>query len=176
MPLRYSEGVENLVPIQKKNGEIRLCEHFQNLNRVSLKDNYPLPKMDYILQKVVGSANISMMDDFSSYNQVAIHPDHQKEKAFVTPCGTFMYACMPFGLINTRATFQRAMDIAFLGEQNKFVVVYLDDITVLSKTDEEHILYLKLTFEKCRRYGLFLNPKKSQFSLSEGKVLGHIVE
>lgn len=67
------------------------------------------------------------------------------------------------------------MDIMFVGEKDKFVVVYLEDITIFSKTDEEHLLHLKLTFERCRRYGLSLNPRKSQFSLSEGKLLGHIV-
>lgn len=67
------------------------------------------------------------------------------------------------------------MDIDFVGEQDKFVVVYLDDITVFSKTDEEHILHLDLTFQKWRRYNLSLNPKKSQFALSEGKIVGHIV-
>ena len=80
------------------------------------------------------------------------------------------------GLINVVSTFQRAMDIAFVGEQEKFMVVYLDDIIVFSKNDEEHILQLKLTFEKCRRYGLSSNPKKFQFTLSDRKLLGHIVE
>eukprot|EP00253_Pinus_taeda_P009640 PITA_09640 len=118
---------------------------------------------------------MSMMDGFSINNQVAVHREDQKKTAFTTLWGTFMYARMPFGLINARATFQRAMDIAFIGEQDKFMVVYLDDITVFSKTDEEHILHLKITFEKCIRYGLSLNPKKSQFALSKGKLLGHIV-
>lgn len=68
VPLRYSEQVENLVPVRKKNGEIRLCVDFQNLNRASLKENYPLPKMDYILRKVVGSTQMSIMDGFSRYN------------------------------------------------------------------------------------------------------------
>ena len=86
-----------------------------------------------------------------------------------------MYARMPFGLINAGATFQRAMDIAFFGEQDKFLVVYLDDITVFSKDDTEHIQHLQRTFEKCRRYGLSLNPQKSLFALDEGKILGHIV-
>jgi len=72
-----------------------------------------------------------------------------------------MYAHMPFGLVNAGAKFQRAMDIAFVGEQDKFVVVYFDDITVLSKTNEEYIFHLNITFQKCRRYGLSLNPKKS---------------
>lgn len=72
-----------------------------------------------------------------------------------------MYAHMTFGLINARANFQRAMDITFVGEQDKFVVVYLDDMKVFSKTDEEHILHLKLTFKKCRRYGFFYPKEKS---------------
>jgi hypothetical protein len=68
VPLRFSKWVSNLVPTQKKSGEIRLCIDFQNLNKVSLKDNYPLPKMDHILQKVVGSSRISLLDGFSGYN------------------------------------------------------------------------------------------------------------
>ena len=67
------------------------------------------------------------------------------------------------------------MDIAFVGEKDKFLVVYLDDITVFSKDDTEHIEHLRRTFEKCRRYGLSLNPQKSLFALEEGKLLGHIV-
>ena len=86
-----------------------------------------------------------------------------------------MYARMPFGLINVGATFQRAMDIAFVGEQDKFLVVYLDDITVFSKNYTERIEHLRRNFEKCRRYGLSLNPQKSLFALEEGKHLGHVV-
>ena len=93
--------------------------------------------------------------------------------AFTTPWGTLMYARMPFRLMNASATFQRAMDITFIG--NKFVVMYLDDITVFSKSNEEHLDHLKKTFDKCRRFGLSLNPKKSIFALEEGKLLGHIV-
>ena len=72
--LRQSKSLANVVPIKKKNGEIRICIDFRNLNRVSLKDNYPLPKMDHILQKVVGSQRLSMLGGFSGYNQILIHP------------------------------------------------------------------------------------------------------
>jgi hypothetical protein len=71
IPIRCFEWVENMVPIRKKSGDIRLCVDFRNINKCSLKDNYPLPKMDHILQKVVGENSISMMDGFSKYNQVA---------------------------------------------------------------------------------------------------------
>jgi len=77
--------------------------------------------------------------------------------------------------MNARATFHRAMDIIFIGEKDKFMVIYLDDITVFSTFDDEHLQHLKHTFEKCRRYGISLNPKKSHFSMEEGKLLGHIV-
>ena len=94
--------------------------------------------MDHILQRVVGSQRMSMLDGFSGYNQIAVHPDDQEKTAFTTTWGTFMYAKMPFGLINAGATFQRAMDIAFIEEKKKIMVIYLDDITVFSKSDEEH--------------------------------------
>jgi ribonuclease HI len=92
VPLRYSDWIENMVPVRKKNGEIRLCVDFRNLNRCSRKDNYPLPKMEHILQRVVGSSRLSMIDGFSGYNQVVVHPDDMEKTAFTTPWGTFMYA------------------------------------------------------------------------------------
>ena len=82
---------------------------------------------------------------------------------------------MPFGLINAGANFQRAMDIAFKGLINKSIVVYLDDITVFSKKRANHLHDLKQIFERCRRFGISLNPKKYFFALGEGKLLGFVV-
>ncbi len=112
-----------MVPIRNKSGEICICIDFRNLNKWSLKDNYPLPKMDRILQKLVGFSKISMMDGLSGYNQVAMDLEDRKKTTFITPWGTFMYDKMPFGLMNEGATFQRAMDIAFVGERDKFIVI-----------------------------------------------------
>jgi ribonuclease HI len=106
VPLRYSEWVANLVPVRKKSGEIRLCADFRNLNRSSKKDNYPLPKMEHILQRVTGASRISMIDGFSCYNQISVLPEDRKKTTFTTPWGTFMYAKIPFGLMNAGATFQ----------------------------------------------------------------------
>ena len=105
-PIRFSEWVSNLVPTWKKIGEIRLCIDLRNLNKVSLKDNYPLPKMDHILQRVVGASRISLLDGFSGFNQILVHLDDQEKIAFTTPWGTFKYVKMPFGLKNAVATFQ----------------------------------------------------------------------
>ena len=175
LPLRFSNWVANIVPVHKKNGEIQICVDFRNLNRCSLKDNYPLPKMDHVLQRVVGSKRLSMIDDFSSYNQITVHKEDQEKTMFTTPWGMLMYEKMPFGLINAGATFQRAMDIAFAGERDKFFIIYLDGITVFSKSDEDHFQHLKQVFNKCRKFGLSLNPKKSYFVVEEGKFLGHLV-
>jgi hypothetical protein len=175
VPLRFSKWVSNLVPTSKKTVEIRLCIDFRNLNKVSLKDNYPLPKMDHILQRVVRSSRISLLDGFSGYNQVLVHPKDQENSNFTTPWGTFMYVKMHFDLMNVGANFQREMDISFVDETGKFIVIYLDDVNVYSKFDEEHLLHLKRVFEKCRKFGISLNPKKSLFGLEEGKLLGHII-
>ena len=106
-----------------------------------------------------------MVDGFSWYNQISMHPDDKEKTSFTTPWGTFMYDKMPFGLMNAGATFQREMDIAFVGEKDKFVVIYLDDITVFSQSDDEHLKHLRQTFQKCRKFGLSLNPKKSHFAV-----------
>jgi hypothetical protein len=97
--LRFSKWVENLILVRKKSREIRLCVDFQSLHRVSLKENYLLPKMDHILQKVVGSQKISMLDGFSRYNQIMVHPDDHEKIAFTTPWGTFMYAKISFSIM-----------------------------------------------------------------------------
>ena len=86
-----------------------------------------------------------------------------------------MYVKIPFGLMNAGATFQRAMDIAFSKEIHEFLVIYLDDIIVFSKTDNEHLDHLRQVFLKCRKFGISLNPKKTLFGLEEGKLLGHII-
>jgi hypothetical protein len=100
IPLRYYEWVANLVPVRKKNGEIRLYVDFRNLNRISKKDNYPLPKMEHKLQRVTGASRMSMIDGFSGYNQIFVFPEDKEKETFTTPWGTFIYAKISFGLMN----------------------------------------------------------------------------
>jgi hypothetical protein len=175
IPLRYSYWVAKFVHVRKKSGEIHLCVDFINLNKCSLKENYPLPKMDHILQRVVGAHRISLLYGYSGYNQITMCEEDKEKTTFTTPWGTFMYDKMPFRLINAGATFHRAMEIAFVGEKYKFMVIYLDDITIFSKSDDEHLQHLEQIFQKCRRYGISLNPKKSHFSMPKCNLLGHII-
>lgn len=175
IPIILSDWISNLVPVRKKICEIRLCIDFRNLNKVLLKDSYPLSKMDHILQRVVGASRMSLLDGYSGYNKILVHEDDRDKTSFTTPWGTFHYAKMSFGLNNGGATFQRAMDIVFTNEKYVFLVVYLDDLTVFSNSDEEHLQHLKIVFQRCRKYGISLNPKKSLFSMDKGKLLGHII-
>ena len=85
VPLRYSKWIANIVVVRKKNGEIRLCVNFRNLNKCSKKDNYPLPKMAHLLQRVLGARFTYFLDGFSGYNQIAVHAEDQEKTAFTTP-------------------------------------------------------------------------------------------
>eukprot|EP00253_Pinus_taeda_P031324 PITA_31324 len=118
---------------------------------------------------------MSFLDGFSGYNQILVHPDDQLKTTFRTKWGTYAYQKMPFGLINAGATFQRAMDITFKGLIKRTVVVYLDDITVFYKERSNHKHDLNQTFQRCKKYGISLNPKKSFFALDQGKLLGFFV-
>ena len=112
--VRHLEWVSNLVPVRKKLGENRLRVDFRNLNRASDKHNYPVPPMEQFLEMVSGFELFSLLDGFYGYNQVLVAEEDKLKTTFRTKWGTFAYRRMPFGLINAGATFQRAMDIAFM--------------------------------------------------------------
>jgi hypothetical protein len=173
-PIRYSSWMSNLVVVRKKTGEIRLCVDFCNLNQLSLKDNYPLPNMEHLLQRVKGTGMMSMLDGFFGYNQVLLKREYQLKTTFTTPWGTFMYLRMLVGLMNVGATFQREMNFAFRDIIQKIIEIYLDDLTVISKDGKDHLSHLRIVFEHCRKYGISLNPKKSIFGIDEGNILGHV--
>jgi len=145
-PVRHSRWVSNLIPVRKKNGDIRICIDFHNLNKDFQKDNFSLPPMEQILQLVEDSELMSFLDGFLGYNQILVHLDDQLKSTFRTTWGTYAYQKMSFRLINAGATFQRAMDIAFKGLVKKSVVIYLDDITVYSKKHSNHLRDLKQIF------------------------------
>jgi hypothetical protein len=105
-PIRYSSWVSDLVIVSKKTGEIRICVDFIKLNQASLKENYPLPNMEYFLQRVTNVEIMSMLDGFSGYNQVLVREGDQLKTCFTTPLGTYKYLQIPFELTNVGGTFQ----------------------------------------------------------------------
>jgi hypothetical protein len=173
-PIKYSSWMSNLVVVQKKTGDIHLCVDFRNLNQLSLKDKYPLPNMEHLLQRVTGAGMMSMLDGFSRYNQVLIKREDQLKTTFTTPWGTFMYLRMLFGIMNISATFQREMEFSFRDIIQKIIEIYQYDLTVVSKDRKDHLSHLRIVFEQCRKYGISLNPKMSVFGIDEGKFLGHM--
>lgn len=97
----YSDWISNIVLVSKGENKIRMCTDFRNLNKASLKDDFPLPNIDMIVDSTAGHALLSFMDDFSGYDQIFIPPEDQFKTAFITPWGTFCWVMMPFGLKNT---------------------------------------------------------------------------
>jgi len=172
--VKYFEWVSNLVFVRKKIGEIRLCVDFHALNKSSVKDNFVLPNMEMILQQVAGSNMMSLLDSFSRYNQIRVKRTNKCKTTFTTRWGTFSYERMSFGLSNVGATFHRAMQITFDNLIGKIIQIYLD-LTVYSKTRLDHFDHLKKIFLRCRKFGISLNPSKSIFNVTKGKLLGHIV-
>jgi hypothetical protein len=160
-PVKYYEWVSNLVHVWKKTGQIRLCVDFRALNRASVKDNFLLPNMEMILQQVAGSKMMSLLDGFSGYNQIKVKRIDKYKTTFTTRWGTFSYERMSFGLSNAGATFQRAMQLDFDDLIDKIIQIYLDDLTVYSKTRSDHFDHLRKVFMRCRKFGISLNPSKS---------------
>ena len=116
---------------------------FRNLNQSSQKDNYPLPSLDKVLKIVNGLKMMSFLDGNFGYNQVMIQEEDRMTTTFTAKWGTFAYMGMPFGLLSMGVTFQRAMDEAFKGLVNKCIIIYMDDLTVFSKNQTNHITNLK---------------------------------
>jgi hypothetical protein len=130
--------------------------------------------MEHLLQRVTGASMMTMLDGFSGYNQVLLKREYQLKMTFTTPWRTFMYLRMIFFLMNAGSTFQRPMDFSFRDIIKNIIEIYQDYLTVVSKEIKDHISHLIIVFERCRKYGISLNPKKSIFRIDKGKILGHI--
>uniref|UniRef100_A0A2N9H7Y4 RNA-directed DNA polymerase n=1 Tax=Fagus sylvatica TaxID=28930 RepID=A0A2N9H7Y4_FAGSY len=174
-PIQHPRWLSNIVPVKKKNGQIRCCVDFRNLNKACPKDEFPLPNMDLLIDSAAGHAMFSFMDGFSGYNQIFMSPKDAEKTAFRTPIGNFYYTVMPFGLKNAGATYQRTMTAMFHDMMHREIEDYVDDIVVKSKTREDHFSILKKVFERCRLYKLKMNPLKCAFGVSAGKFLGFLV-
>ena len=129
-PIQHLCWLSNIVPAKKKNGQIRCCVGFRNLNRAYPKDEFPLPNMDLLIDSAAGSALFSFMDGFSGYNQIRMAPKDAEKTAFRTPIGNFYYTVMPFRLKNAVATYQRAMTAIFHDMMHQELEDYVDDIVV----------------------------------------------
>ncbi|GKV34003.1 hypothetical protein SLEP1_g42432 [Rubroshorea leprosula] len=171
--LKVKEEIERLL----KNGKLRICVDLRNLNLATLKDEYPMPIADLLVDGAARHRILSFMDGHSGYNQIFIAEEDISKTAFRCPgaIGTYEWVVMPFGLKNAGATYQRAMNAIFHDMIGRFMEIYIDDVVVKSNEDEEHLGHLKLAFERMRKHGLTMNPLKCAFGVSAGNFLGYLV-
>jgi len=172
---KYPQWVANVVPIPKKDGKVRMCVDYRYLNRASPKDDFPLPHIDILVDNTTKFSLFLFMDGFSGYNQIKMAPEDIENTTFITPWGTFCYKVMSFGLKNVEATYQRAMVTFFHDMIHKEIEVYVDDMIVKSRSEEEHLVNLRKLFERLRKFKLRLNPAKCTFGVRSGKLLGFVV-
>src|SRR4051794_17837763 len=138
----------------------RMCIDYRALNKKTIKNKYPLPRIDELLDRLLGAKYFSKIDLRSGYHQVRIHPDDIQKRAFNTRYGHFEFLVLPFGLTNAPATFMRLMQEVFQPLLDKFVIVFLDDILIYSKSMEEHERHLKMVLQTLRENKL--HAKKSK--------------
>ena len=159
----------------KKNGQLRMCFDYRILNNVTRKDRYTLPRVDELLGHLHCAKVFSGIDLASGYHQVRISEADIPKTAFRSPFGAFEFKIMCFGLTNAPATFQRVMNEVFKDYIGMFILIYLDDILVYSKTPEEHKVHLRIVLELLIKHRLYGRLAKSDFGKSQMPFLGHVV-
>ena len=164
-----------IVIVQKKNGEIRLCVDYRELNARTRRDAYPLPRIDETLDALSGAQWFSTLDLASGYNQVPMAEPDKEKTAFCTPFGLFEFNRMPFGLCNAPGTFQRLMERIFGDQSLQSLLLYLDDIVIFSSSFPQHLQRLELVLSRLRQQRLKLKMTKCCFFRKEVHYLGHVV-
>ena len=157
---------------EKKDGGQRMCVDYRALNEVTIKNKYPLPRIDDLFGQLQGSQVIDLR---SGYHQTKIRPSDIPKTAFISKHGLYEYTVMSFGLTNTPAYFMNLMNMVFRDFLDKFVVVFIDDILIYSKTEEEHEQHLRLVLQRLQEHQLYAKLSKCEFWIDEVAFLGHII-
>ncbi|WVZ92844.1 hypothetical protein U9M48_038882, partial [Paspalum notatum var. saurae] len=168
-------GLSPVLFVDKKDGSRRMCVDYRALNDVTIKNKYPLPRIDDLFDQLQGACVFSKIDLRSGYHQMKIRPSDIPKTAFITRFGLYEYTVMSFGLTNAPAYFMNLMNKVFMEYLDKFVVVFIDDILIYSKTEEEHEEHLRLVLQKLRDHKLYAKLSKCEFWLDQVPFLGHIV-
>ena len=161
--------------VKKKENTLRMCIDYRALNNITIKNRYPLPRIDDLLDQLSQAKYFSKLDLTSGYWQMRVKDEDIHKTAFTTRYGQFEFMVMPFGLCNAPASFQHLMNSIFQEFLDDFVIVYLDDIMVYSRTHEEHLKHLDIVFSKLRDNQLYAKLKKCEFMKTSVEYLGHIV-
>ncbi|GJZ57297.1 reverse transcriptase domain-containing protein [Tanacetum coccineum] len=173
--VHYHDWLSNPVMVKKSDNSWRMCVDFKDLNKACPKDGYPLPEIDWKVESLCGFPFKCFLDAYKGYHQIQMAEEDEEKTAFITNQGIFCYTKMPFGLRNAGATYQRLVDKTFHGQIGRNLEVYVDDLVIKSRTEDEVVRDIEETFKTLRKINMKLNPKKCTFGVEEGMFLGYQV-
>ena len=161
--------------VKKKDGSMRMCVDFRALNQLTIKNKYPLPRVDELFDQLGGARYFTELDLRSGYHQIRIREQDVPKSAFRTKFGHYEFLVLSFGLTNAPAMFMSHMDEVLHPYIGKFIVVFLDDILIYSKTKKEHLEHLTKVFDLLQANQLYAKQSKCDFFMKQIHYLGHIV-
>ena len=162
--------------VKKKDGSFRMCIDYRELNKLTVKNRYPLPRIDDLFDQLQGSSYYSKIDLRSGYHQLRVREEDIQKTAFRTRYGHYEFQVMPFGLTNAPAVFMDLMNRVCKPYLDKFVIVFIDDILIYSKSKEEHEEHLRLILELLKREELYAKFSKFEFWIQKVQFLGHVID
>ena len=161
--------------VKKKDGTMRMCIDYRQLNKVTIKNRYPLPRIDDLFDQLQGASHFSKIDLQSGYHQLKIKREDIPKTAFRTRYGHYEFLVLPFGLTNVPAAFMDLMNLVFKPYLDKFVVVFIDDILIYSKSHVEHGEHLRIVLQTLRTHQMYAKLSKCEFWLNSVSFLGHVI-
>jgi hypothetical protein len=161
--------------VKKKDKELHLCVDYRPLNVVTIKNKYPLPRIDILFDQLAGAQVFSKIDLCFGYHQIKISAKDIPKTAFMMRYGLYEYLVVSFGLMNALTHFMYLMNSIFMSEFDQFVMVFIDDILVCSRSMEEHEEHLRIVLQRLREHQLYAKFSKCKFWIKEVPFLGHVV-
>jgi hypothetical protein len=161
--------------MEKKDGTRRMCIDYRALNEVTIKNKYPLPRIEDLFDQLRGASVFSKIDLRSGYHQLRIRPSDIPKTTFITKYGLYEFIVMSFGLTNAPTFFMNLMNSVFMDYLDKFVMVFIEDILIYSQNEEEHVDHLKMVLQRLRAHQLYAKLSKCEFWINEVLFLGNII-